>query len=115
LPRIVQRRCSCADARVIAGESFRAGRFRGLWRSSQGYAKFYFNETQVGNTITWEQYQSALQPAPAQNSAGTGGGNAYSVLDTLHLALILGGSSGSTNTIYSVSVWQASASNNLSQ
>jgi hypothetical protein len=83
--------------------------------SSQGYAKFYFNETQVGNTITWDPYSSTLSPAPAQNSAGAGGGNAYSVLDTLHLALILGGSSGSTNTIYSVSVWQKSASHNLSQ
>jgi hypothetical protein len=105
---------------TVAGADYtKPNKYGFLWvpatSSTQGYAEFYFNETQVGNTITWDKYDSTLQPAPAQNNAGTGGSNAYSVLDTLHLSLILGGSSGSTNTIYSVSVWQASAKNNLSQ
>jgi hypothetical protein len=81
--------------------------------TSQGYAKFFFNDHQVGHTMTWNKYDPSLAPAPQDN--GTGGSSAYSVLDKLHLTPILGGSSGSKNTIYSVSVWQASTKNNLSQ
>jgi hypothetical protein len=42
-----------------------------------------------------------------------GGGSTFSVLDTLHLALILGGASGGTATFQSISVWQNSTYNNL--
>jgi hypothetical protein len=105
---------------TVAGADYtKPNKYGFLWvpatSGNQGYAKFYFNETQVGNTITWDPYDATLQPAPTQNGAGAGGGSAYSVLDTLHLTPILGGSTGSTNTIYSVAVWQASAKNNLSQ
>jgi hypothetical protein len=80
--------------------------------SAQGYAKFYFNGKQVGNTITWNQYNRALPPPPVD--LGTGGSSAYSILDKLHLALILGGSSSTPNTVYDVQVWQASAANDIS-
>jgi hypothetical protein len=80
--------------------------------STQGYAKFYFNGEQVGNTITWNQYNPALPPPPVDQ--GTGGSSAYSILDKLHLALILGGSSSTPNTVYNVQVWQASAADDIS-
>ena len=79
--------------------------------TKQGYAKWFFNDVQVGNTITWNQYNPALPPPPVD--LGTGGKSAYSVLDKLHLALILGGSPGNTSTTYKVSVWQASTANNI--
>jgi hypothetical protein len=77
--------------------------------SRQGYAKFFFNGAQVGNTITWNQYDPSAGPPPA-----TGNGTAYSVLDKLHLALILGTGSSTPNTVYNVQVWQASAADNIS-
>jgi len=75
--------------------------------SSQGYAKWYFNDTQVGNTVTWDQYNSSNGPPPV---VGT---TAFSVMDTLHHYLILGCNPGTNLTVYSVSVWQASNSGNL--
>jgi hypothetical protein len=77
--------------------------------TSQGYAKFYFNGVQVGNTITWNQYDPSAGPAPSINN-----GTAFSVLDKLHLALILGAGSSTPNTVYNVQVWQASAANDIS-
>ena len=88
--------------------------------SAKGYAKWYFDGVQVGNTITWNQYDPTLKPAP--EDLGKGGSSAYSIMDTRHLALILGNASPpKTNsatvspiTVYNVSVWQASADKNLS-
>jgi hypothetical protein len=78
--------------------------------TTQGYAKYYFNGVQVGNTISWNQYNPSLGPPPSITN-----GTAFSVLDKLHLALILGtGSSGTPNTVYSVSVWQNSSANDIS-
>jgi hypothetical protein len=77
--------------------------------TSQGYAKWYFNGVQVGNTITWNQYNPSAGPPPS-----TSNGTAYSVLDKLHLALILGTGSSTPNTVYNVQVWQASAADDIS-
>ena len=71
--------------------------------TTQGYAKFYFNGTQVGNTITWNQY------VPGQSAAD----NPYAVMDELHMVPILGAGSGSTVTFSNLEVWQASASNDI--
>src|SRR5208282_3443137 len=76
--------------------------------TSQGYAKFYFNGTQVGNTITWNQYNPANGPTPSLSN-----GSAFSVMDEQHLALILGAGSNSSNTVSNVEVWQASAAQNV--
>lgn len=90
----------------------RPNKYGFLWvpaaATSKGYAKFYFNDTQVGNTITWNKYDPAAAPAPS-----VGKGTAFSVLDTLHLALILGSGNDSSNIVHSVSVWQTSAANNI--
>jgi hypothetical protein len=77
--------------------------------SRQGYAKFSVNGVQIGKTITWNQYNPSADPPPA-----TSNGTAYSVLDKLHLALILGTGSDTSNTVYNVQVWQASAADNIS-
>jgi hypothetical protein len=95
-----------------------SNRYGFLWvpaTSTQGgYAKWFFNDDQVGNTITWKQYDPSASPPPSESDA-----TAYAVLDTRHLALILGGpgvnDAGVTNTVHAVSVWQASASNDLVQ
>jgi hypothetical protein len=76
--------------------------------TTQGYVKFYFNGQQVGNTITWNKYIPG--PGPPSLSNGT----AFSVLDQLHLALILGAGSSTSTTVYNVEVWQASAVNDIS-
>lgn len=79
--------------------------------TTQGYGKWFFNNVQVGNTITWNKFDPTLNPPPVDN--GTGGSSAYSVLDTRHLALILGAGATNDNTVYGVRVWQATNANNL--
>ena len=37
--------------------------------TSQGYAKWYFHDVQVGNTITWNQYNPATPPSPVNGSS----------------------------------------------
>jgi hypothetical protein len=76
--------------------------------TTRGYAKFYFNGSQVGNTITWNQYVPGSGPPSLRN------GTAFSVLDRLHLALILGAGSSTSTTVYNVEVWQASAVDDIS-
>lgn len=87
--------------------------------SSQGYIKYYFDDQEMAE-ITWNQYNPALPPAPIDNGTNSGafpqtsGGNsAYSVLDTLHLALICGATSGDSVSFQSITVWQASGAQNL--
>ncbi len=99
-----------------AGADFTAyHQFGFLWvpatSTTQGFAKWFFDRQQVGNTITWNQYNPALAPPPVD--LGTGGSSAYSILDVRHLALILGGNSGATNTISAVQVWQTDGSGDL--
>ncbi|HYZ20876.1 MAG TPA: hypothetical protein VE690_01850, partial [Rhodopila sp.] len=77
--------------------------------TTQGYAKFFFNGVQVGNTITWNQYNPSAGPAPSLSN-----GTAFSVMDSLHLALILGTGASSSVHVYSVAVWQKSAANDIS-
>ena len=74
--------------------------------STQGYAKWYFDDVQVGHTVTWNPYNSSLAPPPVVGSS------AFSILDTRHLALILG-TGGNSVTIFGVSVWQRLATKNI--
>ncbi len=76
--------------------------------SGQGYAKWFFDDVQIGTTVTWSQYDPANPPPP---QLGT---SAFSVADVRHFAIILGlGSSTNPMTIYSASVWQTDASQNI--
>ncbi len=93
-----------------------SNRYGFLWvpatAKQMGYAKWFFNDVQVGNTITWSAYDASSPPPPSEAN-----GTAYSVLDTRHLALILGGpgenDAGIDSRVKAVSVWQATAANNL--
>jgi hypothetical protein len=82
-----------------------------LWvpatNTTQGYAKFFFDGTQVGNTVYWNKYNPATPPSPVSGST------AFSVLDARHLALILGSGPNNPMTVDSVQVWQASTANDL--
>ncbi len=85
-------------------------RYGMLWvpatSGTQGYAKWYFDDLQLGKTVTWDQFNQSSPPPPIAGSS------AFSVMDTRHLALILG-TANNPVTIYAVSVWQKSAAHNL--
>ena len=65
--------------------------------TTQGYAEWFFNGQQVGQTVTWTQGS----PGP------------YGILDGDHLALILGTGPNSPMTVSNVQVWQASTANDI--
>jgi hypothetical protein len=74
---------------------------------SQGYAKWFFDGTLIGKTA-WNQYNPATPPSPADGSS------AFSVMDSRHLALLLGtASTANPMTVYNVSVWQNSSANDI--
>jgi hypothetical protein len=74
--------------------------------SAKGYAKWFFDDVQVGNTVTWNRYSQSSRPPPVAGSS------AFSVIDNRHLVLILGTGSNPV-TISAVSVWQRSAAHNI--
>lgn len=86
--------------------------------STQGYSKRFIDGVQIGPTSYWNLYNattelwsgSGAQPA---NFPPTASGVTFNVIDTLHLAPILGGSNSVKMTVSSVVVWQASSANNL--
>jgi hypothetical protein len=98
----------------IGTKTFSASnRYGFLWvpatATARGYAKWFYDGSQVGSTVVWDQYSAALSPVPEFGSS------AFSVIDSRHMALILGTSN--TNLpmkITSVAVWQKSAANNVS-
>lgn len=71
--------------------------------TTQGSAKFYFNDAQVGNTITWNQY------VPGQSATA----NPFAVMDSLHMVPILGANPGTTVTFSDLQVWQGSNAANI--
>lgn len=99
-----------------------------LWvpatNTAPGYIQIYFNDVPVGIKMQWNKYNPALPPPPVAGAvtitgsafgASTGftaPSTAWSVIDTLHLVLILGGGDGLT-TVQSMTVWQASGAGNL--
>jgi hypothetical protein len=94
-----------------AGTDFsQAHKYGLLWvpatSSTEGYAKWFFDDVQVGNTVTWNQYKQSLMPPPVVGSS------AFSVMDARHLVLILGTGSNPV-TISAVSVWQKSSAHNI--
>ncbi|WP_428488743.1 hypothetical protein [Rhodopila sp.] len=88
----------------------RPHRYGFLWvpatSSAKGYAKWFFDGVQVGNTVTWDDYSQSSKPPPVAGSS------AFSVMDNRHLVLILGTGSNPV-TISAVSVWQRSAAHNI--
>jgi hypothetical protein len=105
---------------VPAGTDF--GRFHRaamIWvpatETSRGYAKFYFDRTEVGAAQSWTQFKD--EPPPPVNSKSPWVSNlpswSYGIVDKQHLALVLG--SGSIPmTVRSVDVWQGDHACNVS-
>jgi hypothetical protein len=79
--------------------------------SNQGYLKFYFDDVQTGETFYWNYDNPAnpFPPPPVNNSTAMSG------MDQRHMFLILGTGTSQPMTVQSVSVWQASAANNLTE
>jgi hypothetical protein len=76
--------------------------------TSNGYAKYYFDDVQVGLApVTWTQYQGQAPPVGSASWA-------YGILDQQHIGLILGSGIDMPMTVKSVNVWQKSASQNIS-
>lgn len=102
-------------------------KYAALWipatSTTSGSMQYYFNGNPVGNKFTWNQYNSASPPSPPPTvGALTGGvantcegyitggtygpGTAWSVIDTRHLAFIIGTNPGSTSNVSSFVAWQ---------
>lgn len=97
--------------------------------STPGYAKFFFNDVQIGNTCQWNKFDPTVAPPPVAGAVTTTGSSfgtstgftapdtAWAGVDDQHLAFIFGsdGSDGGalTSTFYSMSVWQANGDNNI--
>jgi hypothetical protein len=83
----------------------------GLWvpatSTTNGYVSYYFDDVQVGPSVTWTQYTGQAPPPAWPSKTWT-----FGVLDQQHMALILGTGVGEPMTVQSVHVWQANASNN---
>jgi beta-glucanase (GH16 family) len=98
---------------VPAGTDFRQSHLYGfLWvpatSTTQGYMEWYFDRVKIGKRISWDLYNPALAPPPVAGSS------AFSVLDTRHLALIVGnGTPANPVTLSNLQVWQSSAAKNL--
>jgi hypothetical protein len=76
--------------------------------STQGFITWYFDRVQIGQTVFWNKWSAGMTPPPVQ------GTTAYSVIDTRHLAFILGnGDANNLVTVHSVEVWQATAAHNI--
>jgi hypothetical protein len=79
--------------------------------ATQGYLKFYFDGVQTGSTFYWNWDNPANPfPAPPQNNS-----SAMSGMDQRHLFMILGTGTTQPMTVQSVSVWQASSANNITE
>ncbi len=89
-------------------------KFGYLWvpatASTSGFAKFYFDDVQVGNTVTWALNTDTTTGPPVS------GTQIASILDKRHPFLILGNSTQATTAIQmivkEVNVWQATDANN---
>jgi hypothetical protein len=98
----------------IGSASFSSvNRYGALWvpatSTTQGSISFFFNDTLVGSQH-WDEYDPQLSPPPVL------GTSAFSVLDTRRMALLLGESNpGLPMTVTSVTVWQTSSANALTQ
>jgi hypothetical protein len=107
---------SAGSVTVPSGTNFAAYHKYGcLWvpatPATQGYLKFYFDGVQTGSTFYWNWDNPANPfPAPPQNNS-----SAMSGMDQRHLFMILGTGTTQPMTVQSVSVWQASSANNITE
>jgi hypothetical protein len=74
--------------------------------TTKGYMQAYFNGTAVGNPVEWVDYNATETLPP------TLGTTAFSILDVRQLAILFGTGTNTPMTIWSLTVWQASAADN---
>jgi hypothetical protein len=74
--------------------------------TTKGYMQAYFNGTAVGNRVEWVEY-SATETLPP-----TLGTTAFNIFDVRQLAILFGAGINTPMTVYSLTVWQASAAKN---
>src|SRR6185437_1915820 len=76
--------------------------------SSQGSYQTFVNRVPVGNAILWDLYDPTNSPPPVKGSS------AYSIVDIRHMVCVLNTSLVcAPMLIYSMSVYQATAANNI--
>ena len=105
---------SSAPIKVAAGFNWAdAHKYGYLWvpatATTQGYAMGFIDDVQMGPTIYWNQYDPQAPPSPLP------GTTAVSVWDSRHMILILETGPHNPMTIETVTVWQASDKDNLTQ
>ena len=112
----VQDVLSYSTAPIKVAEGFNwadAHKYGYLWvpatATTQGYAEGFMDDVQMGPTIYWNQYDPEAPPPPLP------GTTAVSVWDSRHVILMLDTGPHNPMTIETVTVWQASDSNNLTQ
>lgn len=85
-------------------------RYGFLWipatNTRSGSVKFYFDGEQIGVETRWTQFTNQLSTPIGQSWQ-------YGILDRQHLVLILGTGAREPMTVQSVTVWQASANENI--
>jgi hypothetical protein len=74
--------------------------------TTKGYMQAYFNGTAVGNRVEWVEY-SATETLPP-----TLGTTAFNIFDVRQLAILFGAGINTPMTVYSLTIWQASAAKN---
>jgi len=99
------------DAHYPSGVDMRSRhKMAWLWvpatATTKGYIKNYFDDKQVGQTYTWNQYAGGTVP----NGPGE---DTFSIQDVVHQRLWIGGGSVSQITVHTVKVWQHDRSHNL--
>ncbi len=97
---------------VPAGTDFNQfHRYGFLWvpatKTSMGFAKFYFDDQQLGPAQEWTLYTGQAPPAENQSWA-------FGILDQRHLFLTIGTGANQPLTVRSVNVWQSGTASNFS-
>jgi len=84
--------------------------------TAKGYLNLYINRVLVGTVATWDQFNPSEAPAANDTTTGADPLSAFAVLDTRHLALIIGNQNPAMPiNVTNVQVWQASSADNITQ
>jgi hypothetical protein len=80
--------------------------------TTSGYMQAYFNGVAVGNPVQWVEYNPMEALPPTLGTAANPAGTAFNILDVRQLAFLFGTGTNNPMTIWSLTVWQASAAKN---
>ncbi len=80
--------------------------------TTTGYMQAYFNGAAVGNPVEWVEYNSMETLPPTLGTPANPAGTAFNILDVRQLAILFGTGTNTPMTVWSLTVWQASAAGN---